>query len=76
MVRSVSGVTDAEALDGVQRVAVALREGTGIGPVTNSWQRAGHVLATGTTPQEAARTAERAAAAVRFGLAAPAGEPR
>lgn len=76
VVRSVSGVTDAEALDGVQRVAVALREGTGIGPVTNSWQRAGHVLATGTTPQEAARTAERAAAAVRFGLAAPAGEPR
>lgn len=76
VVRSVCGVTEAEALDGVQRVAVALHEGTEITPVTNSWQRAGHVLASGTTPQAAARTAERAARAVRFGLAAPAGEPR
>ncbi len=76
VIRSVSGIADAEALDDVRQVVVALREGTEIGPVTNSWQRAGHVIATGTTSQEAARTAEHAIAAVSFGLAAPADGPR
>ncbi|MFE5399471.1 ATP-grasp domain-containing protein [Streptomyces sp. NPDC056568] len=76
VVRSVSGVADARALDGVREVVVALREGTGIGPVTNSWQRAGHVVAVGAAPEDAARTAERAAAVVTFDLAVPAGGTR
>ncbi|MBA6436580.1 MULTISPECIES: ATP-grasp domain-containing protein [Streptomyces] len=64
VVRSVIGIAEAERLDGVRDVAVALVEGARVNEVTNSWQRGGHVVATGPTPSEAARTAERAAALV------------
>lgn len=64
--RSVSGVDDAEAVDGVQYVRVYRRPGERIEPLRHGPDRAGAILAVGDTREEALDRAERAAALVRF----------
>ncbi|MGW0858425.1 hypothetical protein [Streptomyces sp. NPDC002690] len=64
VVTAVTGADRAGALPGVEELVVAVAPGAAVGAVTNSWQRAGYAIATGTGPAEAARTAEKAAALV------------
>jgi biotin carboxylase len=64
--RSVSGVEEAEAADGVQYVRVYRRPGQQIEPLRHGPDRAGAILAVGDTREEALERAERAAALVRF----------
>lgn len=54
VVRSVDGVTQAQRLPGVLEVEVTLNIGARISPVSSSWQRHGHVLATGPDAFQAA----------------------
>ena len=64
--RSVSGVDEAEAVDGVEYVRVYRRPGQRIEPLRHGPDRAGAILAVGDTRDEALERAERAAALVRF----------
>ena len=64
--RSVAGVEDAEAVDGVQYVRVYRRPGDRIEPLRHGPDRAGAILVLGDTREEALEHAERAAALVRF----------
>lgn len=64
--RSVTGVEDAEAVEGVEYVRVYRRPGQHIGPLRHGPDRAGAILAVGDTREEAVERAERAAALVRF----------
>jgi biotin carboxylase len=64
--RSVSGVEDAEAVDGVEYVRVYPRPGELIEPLRHGADRAGAILAVGDTREEALDRAERAAGLVRF----------
>lgn len=64
--RSVSGVEDAQGVDGVQYVRVYRRAGDRIEPLRHGPDRAGAILAVGDTREEALERAERAAALVRF----------
>ncbi|WP_458091212.1 ATP-grasp domain-containing protein [Streptomyces malaysiensis] len=63
-VRDVTGTERAAELPGVLEVRVAVAKDGNVAAVTNSWERPGHVVATGATAQEAAETAERALAAI------------
>ncbi|MDX6493099.1 MAG: hypothetical protein QOH02_1034 [Gaiellaceae bacterium] len=64
--QSVSGVEEAEAIDGVEYVRVYRRPGERIEPLRRGPDRAGAILAVGDTREEALDRAERAAALVRF----------
>jgi biotin carboxylase len=64
--RSVTGVEDAEAVDGVEYVRVYRRPGQRIEPLRHGPDRAGAILAVGDTREESLARAERAAALVRF----------
>ena len=64
--RSVSGLEEAEAADGVEYVRVYRRPGQRIEPLRHGPDRAGAILAVGDTREEALDRAERAAALVRF----------
>jgi biotin carboxylase len=64
--RSVSGVGEVEAMDGVVYVRVYRRPGERIEPLRHGPDRAGAILAVGDTREEALDRAERAAALVRF----------
>ena len=64
--RSVTGVEQAEAVDGVEYVRVYRRPGQRIEPLRHGPDRAGAILALGDTREEALDRAERAAALVRF----------
>ncbi|MDX6488772.1 MAG: hypothetical protein QOK13_1387 [Gaiellaceae bacterium] len=64
--QSVSGVEEAEAMDGVEYVRVYRRPGERIEPLRRGPDRAGAILAVGDTREEALDRAERAAALVRF----------
>jgi len=64
--RSVSGLEQAEAIDGVEYVRVDRRPGERIEPLRHGPDRAGAILAVGDTRDEALERAERAAALVRF----------
>ena len=64
--RSVSGLEQAEAIDGVEYVRVYRRPGERIEPLRHGPDRAGAILAVGDTREEALERAERAAALVRF----------
>jgi biotin carboxylase len=67
--RSVAGVEEAEALEGVEYVRVYRRPGQRIEPLRHGADRVGAVLALGDTREQALERAERAAALVRFELA-------
>ncbi|MFE1432529.1 ATP-grasp domain-containing protein [Streptomyces griseoaurantiacus] len=64
MVRAVSGLTASRESNGVREVELTARQGTVVGELNSSWDRLGHVLATGATGAEAARNAAAAAARV------------
>ena len=64
--RSVSGIEDAEGVEGVEYVRVYRRPGQLIEPLRHGPDRAGAVLAVGDTREEALERSERAAALVRF----------
>jgi biotin carboxylase len=67
--RSVAGVEEAEALEGVEYVRAYRRPGQRIEPLRHGADRVGAVLALGDTREQALERAERAAALVRFELA-------
>jgi biotin carboxylase len=69
---AVEGVDDAEAIEGVRWVRVYRRPGHVFGPLRTGADRAGAVLATGSTRDEALERARRAADAVRFRIDADA----
>ena len=69
---AVEGVDDAEAVEGVRWVRVYRRPGHVFGPLRTGADRAGAVLATGSTRDEALERARRAVDAVRFRLDADA----
>ncbi len=71
VVRSITGIDEANAVPGVREVDVSVEVGDRIGLVTHSWNRSGHVLAVGRDGVEAAERAERAVACIVIETAAP-----
>ena len=69
---AVEGIEKAEAVDGVRWVRVYRRPGHVFGPLRRGADRAGAVLATGASRDEALERARRAADAVRFRIDADA----
>jgi hypothetical protein len=69
LLRAVTGVEDARAVEGVELVAVYRREGAVLGPLRRGSDRAGAVVAGGATPAQALQRASAAAELVRFELA-------
>lgn len=65
-IREVNGAERAATLPGVQEVMLSAGPGTTVPPLASSWNRLGHVIATGTNPDEAARRAAEAAALITF----------
>lgn len=65
-VRTVRGVDEANAADGVFIAVVTSPVGSHVGPLTDNWGRSGHVLAVGADGPEAARLAEAAADLLEF----------
>ena len=65
-VMAVSGVEDARRARGVTEVEVGVGEGDVVPPCRSSWDRCGHVIATGPGPELADRLASQAAALVRI----------
>jgi biotin carboxylase len=71
-VREITGRELASALPGVQEVTLSAASGAPtapgatIAPVTSSWSRPGHVIATGADHREAARRAAQAASLIKF----------
>jgi biotin carboxylase len=63
---SVDGVEEAEAVDGVAEVRLYRRPGHVFGPLLRGADRAGAILATGESRDDALARARRAAAALRF----------
>jgi biotin carboxylase len=63
---SVEGVEDAEDVDGVAEVRIYRRPGHVFGPLLRGADRAGAILATGESRDDALERARRAAAALRF----------
>ncbi|MFJ9559201.1 ATP-grasp domain-containing protein [Streptomyces fuscichromogenes] len=61
VVRTVTGLTESRAAEGVREVDLAAEPGTVVKEVTSSWDRIGHLLATGTTGADAGRNAAAAA---------------
>lgn len=66
VVRAVHGKADAEAVEGVFAAVVTAKEGSVADPVTSSFSRAVHILATGADSTQAAAAAEKAAALVHI----------
>ena len=64
--RAVEGVEEARASDGVLDVHVYRRPGWKFGPLRRGADRAGAVIATGTSRDDALERARRAAACIRF----------
>ncbi|MGI5242093.1 ATP-grasp domain-containing protein [Dactylosporangium sp. CA-139066] len=64
VVADVSGIDVAERSEGVHQVAVTAKPGSTVAPLTSSWERVGHVIATGPTGPDAEDRAARAAALI------------
>jgi biotin carboxylase len=75
LVTAVSGADEARSLPGVRQLEVTVEPGAEVGLVTSSWDRLGHVIATGVTPEEADQRARRAVEAVEIRIS-PAASPR
>ncbi|MEU9474359.1 ATP-grasp domain-containing protein [Streptomyces sp. NPDC048191] len=61
VVRTVTGLAESRTAEGVREVELTAEPGTVIREPTSSWDRIGHLLATGTTAVHAARNAACAA---------------
>jgi len=68
-VREIAGRELASALPGVQEVTLSVASGATIAPITSSWSRLGHVIATGADGREAAQRAATAASLITFEVA-------
>src|SRR5262249_19968309 len=68
-VREIAGSELASALPGVHEVTLSVSSGATISPVTSSWSRLGHVIATGADDREAAQRAAAAASLITFEMA-------
>ena len=66
--RAVDGVVDALAVDGVAEVRIYREPGHVFGPLRHGADRAGAVLATGSSRDDALERARRAARAIRFSV--------
>ena len=66
VVRAVEGVDRARSLPGVDGVSVRVRPGDRLGPREGTGQEAGHVIAVGTTPDQARERLAAAVAEVRI----------
>jgi biotin carboxylase len=64
--RAVHGLEEAYELDGVRGIRIYRKAGHVFRPLRRASDRAGAVLAIGTTPKDALANAERAAARIRF----------
>ena len=64
--RAVEGIEEARSSDGVLDVHVYRRPGWTFGPLRRGGDRAGAVIATGGSRDEALERARRAAACIRF----------
>jgi biotin carboxylase len=64
--REVRGLDQAYALEGVRGIRIYRKPGHIFGPLRRASDRAGAVLATGDTPEDAFDTAARAAGTIRF----------
>src|SRR5439155_6248356 len=64
VVAELLGVDLAERSEGVRQVAVSATVGATVTPLTSSWDRIGHVIATGPTGSDAEDRAARAAALI------------
>jgi biotin carboxylase len=67
-IREIAGRELASAAPGVHEVALSVSSGATVAPVTSSWSRLGHVIATGADDQEATRRAAAAAALITFDI--------
>ncbi|MEU7331595.1 pyridoxal-phosphate dependent enzyme [Streptomyces parvus] len=67
VLESVTGLEEARAVAGVERVAVAAL-GSSVAPPTDAYGRAGHIIAVGETRAAVAEALDRAAALITFGL--------
>lgn len=65
-VREIAGRRLASARPGIHEVSLSVASGATITPVTSSWSRLGHVIATGADGREAARRAATAASLITF----------
>jgi biotin carboxylase len=65
-IREIAGRDLASALPGVREVTLSIAPGATVGPVTSSWCRLGHVIATGANGREAAQRAATAASLITF----------
>ncbi len=65
-VSAVDGLERARLAPGVVEGDVSVAVGSETGTVTNSWERSGHVIATGETPGQADRRARAAAELIRI----------
>jgi len=65
-VRQITGRDLASALPGVREVTLSVASGATVAPVTSSWSRLGHVIATGADGREAAQRAATAASLITF----------
>jgi biotin carboxylase len=72
VLRETAGVEEAAAVEGVAWVRTYRQPGWAFGPLRRGADRAGAILATGSTAAEAVARARRAAEAVRFLVDAPA----
>jgi biotin carboxylase len=70
-VAEVRGAQEAARLDGVRDVLVRVIAGDTVEPITSSWQRPGHVIATGKDASRAASAAEAALARITLETAPP-----
>jgi biotin carboxylase len=69
MVREIAGCELASARPGIHEVTLSVTSGATITPVTSSWSRLGHVIATGPDDREAAQRAATAASLITFEMA-------
>ncbi|MGX1853367.1 pyridoxal-phosphate dependent enzyme [Streptomyces sp. NPDC055299] len=65
----VTGVAEARAVPGVERVTVTAAEGRRVAPPTDAYGRIGHIVAVGDTRAEVTEALDRAAALVRLHVA-------
>jgi biotin carboxylase len=65
-IRRILGTECAAALPGVEEVALSVTAGELVPTITSSWDRFGHVIATGIDDREAARRAAEAASLINF----------
>ena len=70
-ITAIDGVVNARHSSGVRDVRITVAVGDTVGVVTNSWQRAGYVIAVGADAEAAARNADRALELVRISTETP-----